>query len=366
MLYKHKNPHGGDIYGGDDIRLDFSANTNPKGTPREVIRQAALSLEHADWYPDPYARELVAAIAAYHGVPADYILIGAGAAEMIYSYASTSRFASALMAAPTFSEYEIALRRTGTKVLHWNMKEETGFTLTRDIFTTIEVNRPNAVFICNPNNPTGKLVDPELMKELVEFTKERNIKLFVDECFMELAGARPGVSGEVDECAPSCAVSLIPELENDPHLIILRAFTKNYGMAGLRLGYVLTADSDLLYRMAKGVQPWNLSTPAQAAGVQALKETEFLKESVKFIRTEKTYLAEELTKLGLKVIDSDVNFLLFKGPEDLAESMRKEGILIRDCSNYMGLEPGWFRVAVKLHHENEELLETMKKVLGKE
>ena len=365
MLYKHKNPHGGDIYGGN-VRLDFSANTNPMGTPREVIRKAAESLEHADRYPDPYVRELTAAISAYHGVPGDYILIGAGAAEMIYSYAAASGFASALMAAPTFSEYEIALRRNGTRVLHWKMKEDTDFTLTRDIFAAIETNRPNAVFICNPNNPTGKLADPELMKEIAEFTRERNIKLFVDECFMELAGAKRGASGEEDKEAPAGAVSLIPELANNPHLVILRAFTKNYGMAGIRLGYVLTSDSDLLYRMAKGVQPWNVSTPAQAAGVQALKETEFLKESVKLIRKEKAFLAEGLKSLGLRVIDSDVNFLLFRGPEDLSENMKKEGILIRDCSNYMGLEPGWFRVAVKLHHENEDLLGTMKKVLGKE
>ena len=366
MLYKHKNPHGGDIYGEDDIRLDFSANTNPMGTPSEVIRQASLSLWHADRYPDPYARELTAAISAYHGVPEDYILIGAGAAEMIYSFAATSRFASALMAAPTFSEYEIALRRNGTRVLHWDMKEETDFTLTRDIFSAIEVNRPNAVFICNPNNPTGKLADSELMNEILDFTRERDIKLFVDECFVELAGARLGVSGEADESAPAGAVSLVPELKDNPHLFILRAFTKNYGMAGLRLGYVLTSDSDLLYKMAKGVQPWNVSTPAQAAGVQALKETEFLKESVKLIRKEKAYLSEGLTKLGLKVINSDVNFLLFKGPEDLADRMREEGILIRNCDNYHGLGPGWFRVAVKLHDENEELLRTMARVLGKE
>ena len=363
MLYKHKNPHGGDIYGGDEIRLDFSANTNPMGTPPEVIRQAAESLKHADRYPDPYARELTAAISAYHGVPEDYVLIGAGAAEMIYSYASASRFTSALMAAPTFSEYEIALRRTDTKVLHWKMKSDTDFTLDRDIFKAIEVNRPNVVFICNPNNPTGKLVDPGLMMEIVRFTKEQNIKLFVDECFMELAGARRGALGEVDKDAPAGAVSLIPELENDPHLVILRAFTKNYGMAGLRLGYVLTSDSDLLYNMAKGVQPWNVSTPAQAAGVQALKETEFLRKSVELIKEERKYLTLALRDLGLRVIDSDVNFLLFSGPEDLFDRMKAEGILIRNCDNYMGLEPGWFRVAVKLHDEDTELIRTLEKVL---
>ena len=347
MLYKSKNPHGGDIYCGG-IRLDFSANTNPMGTPERVVEAAALSLKHADRYPDPYARELVDAIAEYHGLPKEYILAGAGAAELIYSYCLAGSFRTALTAAPTFQEYGLALESTGTEVSCFYLDEEADFRLDDGIVDMIRETRPDAVFICNPNNPSGKLADPGLLHDILHASDELGIRMFLDECFVELA------EGE----------SLIGELKNHRGLTILRAFTKNYGMAGLRLGYVLSSDSELLSAMSGKVQPWNLSTPAQAAGVQALKEKEFLKTSIELIKEEREYLAGGLRDLGLRVIGSDVNFLLFKGPEDLCEKLRERGILLRNCDNFKGLGPGWYRIAVKLRDENEVLLKEIGNALG--
>ena len=347
MLYKSKNPHGGDIYEGG-IRLDFSANTNPMGTPDSVVNATAAALKSADRYPDPYARELIRAIADYHEVPEDYVLAGAGAAEMIYSYCLAGGFRKAMMPVPTFSEYELALRAAGTtEIIHEITSEKYDFELSSGITFDMIKELPDVVFICNPNNPTGKLADPAFIREIVGISKKMGVRVFLDECFIELAG------GE----------SMTHYLDQHPNLTILRAFTKNYGMAGLRLGYVLSSDSGFLRAMASKVQPWNISTPAQAAGVQALKEKDFIRESVALIKTEREYLTAGLRELGLRVVDSDVNFLLFKGPVDLAERMKREGILIRNCDNYAGLEPGWFRIAVKLRYENEELLRTLKSVL---
>lgn len=349
MLYKAKNPHGGDIYEGG-IRLDFSANTNPLGMPESVKEAAVSSLEHADRYPDPYARELISAISAYHDVPSGYVLAGAGAAEMIYSYCQEGSFKKALMTAPTFSEYSMALDKTGCDIEWHYLDEKDGFTLNDGIISHIMEAKPDAVFICNPNNPTGKLADHELMLDIVGITADTGAKLFVDECFIELAGGK----------------SLTEFLRSCPHLTILRAFTKNYGMAGLRLGYVLSSDSGYLKGMSERVQPWNISTPAQAAGAAALKEKDFLKKSVELIGSERVKLQEELTKLGLTVVGSDVNYILFKGPLDLYDRMKEQRILIRNCDNYEGLGPGWYRIAVKLPDENTELLRTIKEVLGKE
>ena len=350
MLYKSKNPHGGDIYEGI-VRLDFSANTNPMGTPPGVKKAAAQSLEYADRYPDPYARELIRAIAGYHCLPEDYVLAGAGAAELIYSYCQAGKFRKALIVSPTFAEYELGLRAAGdTEIIYETADEQDDFSFGSAITSAVLQNRPDVVFMCNPNNPTGKLADPALIRDIADISEKEGLKVFLDECFIDLA------EGE----------SMTVSLDRYPNLTILRAFTKTYGMAGLRLGYVLSSDSALLGEMARNVQPWNISTPAQAAGVQALREDEFLKESICLIKDERDYLAKGLRSLGVKVLDSDVNFLLFRGPADLHEKMKAEGILIRDCSNYTGLEKGWYRIAVKLHEENEELLRTMKKVLGKE
>ena len=350
MLYKSKNPHGGDIYGGE-VRLDFSANTNPMGTPDRVVEAAAGSLKYADRYPDPYARELVHAVADFHGLPEDYVLLGAGAAELIYSYCRAGRFSKAMIVSPTFAEYELGLRAAGdTEIIHVTALENNDFTFNSGITFSILNDVPEAVFMCNPNNPTGKLAAPALVKEIIGISKKLGVRVFLDECFIDLA------EGE----------SMTWFLNEHPNLTVLRAFTKTYGMAGLRLGYVLSSDSELLGRMASVVQPWNISTPAQAAGVQALKEEDFLKDSITLIREERAKLRDGLNGMGLKVLDSDVNFILFKGPEDLYERMKQEGILIRNCDNYVGLGPGWFRIAVRLPDENDELLRTMKSVLGKE
>ena len=350
MLYKSKNPHGGDIYGGS-VRLDFSANTNPMGTPESVISAAAESLKHADRYPDPYARELIKAIAEYHGISEDMILAGAGAAELIYAYCMAGKFRRAMIVSPTFAEYELGLRAQGdVEMIYETALDEDDFAFTEGIVDSIRSKRPEVVFICNPNNPTGKLADPALIKDIVETSENTGAKVFLDECFIELAEG----------------VSMISSLEDHPNLTILRAFTKNYGMAGLRLGYVLSSDEETLSSMAAVTQPWNISTPAQAAGIQALKERDFLIKSIGLIREERKYLHDGLEDLGFRVLDSDVNFLLFRGPEDLFDSMKAKGILIRNCDNYHGLGSGWFRIAVKLHDENEELLRTLKEVLGKE
>jgi len=256
-----------------------------------------------------------------------------------------------MIVSPTFAEYELGLRAAGdTEIIYHIVSSNDDFSFTSAITFGILKHEPDVVFICNPNNPSGKLADPALIKEIIGVSKKAGVKVFLDECFIDLA------EGE----------SMTWFLNEHPNLTILRAFTKTYGMAGLRLGYVLSSDGELLKEMSKCVQPWNISTPAQAAGVQALKEEDFLKESIALIKRERRYLTDGLRELGLRVIDSDVNFLLFKAPEDLGEKMKEEGILIRDCSNYTGLGPGWYRIAVRLHEENEELLRTVREVLGKE
>ena len=209
----------------------------------------------------------------------------------------------------------------------------------------MEEKRPEAVFLCTPNNPTGRLIPPTLLKRVLRYCAEHGARLFLDECFLDLSD--DGVS--MKDCLHDC-----------PQLLILKAFTKSYGMAGIRLGYCLCADGALLGEMAKSTQPWNVSSLAQAAGVAALKEQAFLQQTRALIRTERQWLMGELAALGFRVCPSKANFLLLHGPEDLHQALARRGIAIRRCGNYYGLDNGWYRIAVRRHEENEILVAAMK------
>lgn len=347
MLYKTSNPHGGDIY-GEPITLDFSASTNPYGTPQGILEAIQNTLPQIWQYPDPYCRELVNAISSFEGVPADCILCGNGAAELIYSYCESIKARTAAEAAPSFSEYSLALQRTGCRVKRYLLRAEQGFALDKGFFDFLDETKPEEVFLCNPNNPTGRTIDTKLLADILLYSKRHNIRLFLDECFLDLSER-----GE----------SLKAHLKDNPQLCILKAFTKSYAMAGIRLGYCMTSDAGLLRKMSETAQPWNVSLLAQAAGVAALREQGFLERARQTIFTEKKWLMTQLENMGLLVCPSDANYLLFRAPDGLHTILKKHGIAIRNCDNYYGLESGWYRIAVRLHGENECLIDAIRSAL---
>lgn len=349
MLYQTENPHGGDRY-GRPVELDFSANTNPMGTPAGVRRAVQEAVGLLDRYPDPYCRQLTAAIAAFESVPREQILCGCGAAELIFSFCAAAKPARALELAPTFSEYSTALESVGCPVDRWTLSPDKGFAVGEDLLTALETGPWDALFLCNPNNPTGRIIEPELLERIAALCHEKGMRLFLDECFLDLTDG-------------GAQLSMKKYLARYPGLFILKAFTKSYGMAGLRLGYCLSGDPALLTAMGRTVQPWNVSTPAQMAGVAALEETAFLQQTRIMIREQRAWLVRQLEELGLQVNPSAVNYLLFRGPEDLKERLLEQGILIRSCANYHGLGAGWFRIAVKSPEDNRVLITRLQAVL---
>ena len=340
MLYQTENQHGGDVYGGG-ITLDFSANTNPLGTPSGVLEAVRRVLPQLHRYPDPYCRQLVQAIAGHEQVPASYILCGNGAADLIYTYCAALRPRTAVELAPTFGEYGAGLAQVGCRVAPYFLHQAENFDLDERFLSFLEEKKPEVLFLCNPNNPTGRLIPLPLLEQILQYCAAQGARLFLDECFLDLT--EDGVS----------AKSL---LAAHPELLILKAFTKSYGMAGIRLGYCLCADNALLRRMAAASPPWNVSTPAQSAGVAALAERDFLQRTLSLVRTERRWLTDNLTALGFWVCPSHANYLLFRGPLGLREGLLQQGIAIRGCGNYNGLGDGWYRIAVRPHGENEALI----------
>ena len=253
--------HGGDVltararFGGDV--LDCSANLNPLGMPPAVQAAAAAAAADSARYPDPLCRALRAAIAAHDGVAPEQVLCGGGAAELIFRLAYALRPRRALVTAPAFSEYEEALTAAGCAVTRHPLRRENRFDVDGGLLDVIAPG-VELVFLCTPNNPTGRLVDGALLRAAAEQCRAVGAVLAVDECFLPLSdGAGPG---------------LAPCLAEHPNLLLLRAFTKSYAMAGLRLGYALSANGGLLERMAAAGPPWSVSTPAQAAGLAALEQ----------------------------------------------------------------------------------------------
>lgn len=340
--------HGGNIYSGDYL-LDFSANVNPLGIPRAVTEAACEGVRLSTAYPDPDQRELKAAIAAREETDPRFIICGNGAAELIYMICDALRPKKALLISPGFAEYELALAKNGCEIRYYPCREENGFRLLPD-YTDHLTQDLDIAFLCNPNNPTGALTDPALLERSVRICRERRILFVVDECFLGLT-----------DCGRMLSVK--PEVPGDPYLFVLKAFTKLYGIAGLRLGYGLCSNAALLEEMRRTVQPWNVSVPAQKAGIAALKETSFEQDTRELISRERAWLRSELERLGLACFEPAANFIFFRGPVSLGEECRKRRILIRDCSNYEGLEKGFWRVAVRTREENRMLVRVLEEIL---
>ena len=345
--------HGGDWAGYEteygEMPLDFSANVSPLGLPDRVRAAVIESLGSAGNYPDPLCRALRSAIAGAERVEPGWCLCGGGAADLIYRAVLAKRPRRALVTAPTFAEYETALALAGCETAHYPLREADSFSLGRDVLDWITPGT-DMVFLCQPNNPTGRTIPRPLLTAVLEQCREVSALLVADECFCDF----------LDDPDAYTLKGLLGEY---PNLLILKAFTKLYAMAGLRLGYCLCSDAALLDAMGRAGQPWAVSGPAQAAGIAALKETEYVRMVRTLIAEERPQLAGELTRLGFRVIPGEANYLLFFSPKPLLEPLRQRGILIRDCRNYRGLGEGWYRTAVRGRTDNLRLAAALEEIM---
>ncbi|MCI9174654.1 MAG: aminotransferase class I/II-fold pyridoxal phosphate-dependent enzyme [Lachnospiraceae bacterium] len=358
--------HGGDVYQYPNF-IDFSANINLLGTPPKVLERVRSAAEEILHYPQPGSGKLRHAIAELEQVQPQQVFCGNGAAEVIFSLALAQKPKRALLFAPTFQEYEQALRSVGCKIRREYLRLEQGFRLREENLLSITP-EIDLVFLCNPNNPTGILTEPGMLKRLADRCRQAGAVLAVDECFLDFA------SLERDISPVSC--SMKKYLRQYPNLFIIKAFTKTFGMPGLRLGYGLCGNEERLARMREVTQPWNVSVLAQEAGIAAAKEKAFLEETRKALETEKSFLlehlmqyrpergaeAEEKEGFFIRIYGCGANFIFFRSRIGLASEMKKFGILIRDCSNFPGLEEGWYRIAVRPRKENEVFVQALREI----
>ncbi|MCR5607995.1 MAG: aminotransferase class I/II-fold pyridoxal phosphate-dependent enzyme [Lachnospiraceae bacterium] len=342
MIYESK--HGGDIY-NKVIVTDFSVNVNPLGMPESVLNVIKKEAENCSRYPDIFSRELIKELAEYRHTDEEYITCGNGASELFMAIVRGIKPDKVLLIEPSFLGYEYAVNAMDASVLYYNIAEK-NFKIDRDILGVLTKDI-DMIFLANPNNPTGIAVDYDIMLEIIKHCKEEDIIVILDECFIDLSDNVKSMKEHVEEF---------------DNLIIVNAFTKTYGLAGIRLGYMICADNSINIKVRKNLPEWNISYIAQKAGAACFKEEEYLRETKELIKREKSYLVEKIRENGIEVYDSCTNFLLLKSNVNLYEEMLKQGILIRDCSNYRGLEKGYYRIAIKKHEENEKFIEAVEKV----
>ena len=329
--------HGGNIHAHPDT-LDFSANINPLGIPERML--AAIHASAGQWahYPDPACLVLAEALSSQSGYPAEHIVCGSGADDLLFRISGAFKPKTALLAEPCFGEYRRSLEAAGCHVLSYRAEKTANFALSDAIFQKIS-EKPDMLILCTPNNPTGRLIDPGLLAQIAETCAAMGILLVLDACFLALTAAHA-------QALPRTA-------------IIVNAFTKSHAIPGLRIGYALCPDAATAQRIRTQGQYWSVSAPAQVAGLAALQEQDYLEAARRLIADERAFLTRELTALGCRVCPSDANFLLFQSTPGLAERLLEKGILIRSCANFEGLDETWYRIAVRTHAENLQLLQTM-------
>lgn len=341
--------HGGDIY-RKKINMDYSVNINPYGIPKSVMEAMQEALNNVQRYPDIRCEELINMLTEKFSCENGQIVCGNGASELIMAVCHAIRPKRALLYAPGFSGYRYALKTVDCGIINcydYRQMEE-----------TIAGEKPDIVFITNPNNPTGQLISPDTVKKIKKACAAAGSTLLIDECFIELTG-RPDEYSSVQD---------IKQQDEENNVIILRAFTKSFAIPGVRIGYALFSSKALAEKVRSNIPEWNVSVIAQSAAKACLNETEFVKRSAKLIAKERKFLSDGLIKNKYNVFSSDANFILFEdvsetagkgftgGDRRLYDRMIDKGILIRDCSDYEGLVPGYYRIAVKTHEENITLL----------
>ena len=330
--------------------LDFSASINPLGPSPGVRKAAAEAFELAGHYPEAGSPALCSALADYHSLSAENIAVANGSTELIHLVPRLFRRAAgrALLIAPTFSEYANALELAGWKFDYLTLDHEDGFSLDCDRVADKLADGYDLLYLCNPGNPTAKLYSLDEVETLYRLSRSSGCFFVLDEAF-------------IDFTEKSSGKFLIPSSDSG---VILRSMTKFFGFPGIRVGYSIASPS-VTERLKRFLPPWNVGVIPQRAALAALADTQHCQLASGLVENERRHLVDSLSAhKGIKVFESVANYLLIRldsglTATELQGELLKERILIRDCSNFEGLDSRFFRIAVKNEAENKKLLQAI-------
>ena len=360
--YEETGGHGGDLQAASaefGLRptefYDFSSNINPLGPPPGLVEELQKNLAgDLDRYPVPQARGLRSALASFLAVPAERLLVGNGATELIHLLLLWERPQRVIIPYPTFSEYERAAKLVGAAVRRFPLPLQATSPLKEAEIKGLLTWGDLLVF-CNPNNPNGFYYAPEVILEIIHEAGAKNVTVLMDESFIFFTGK------------PLQQAFLTRDY---PHLWAVASLTKLWALPGLRLGFLAGPESKIQELTRKG-DPWRVNALAQRAGLYCLNKLDYLADSLRVIQVEREYLLKNLRKIkDLKVFPGEVNFLLLRGEregfscEELYRFLAARGVLIRKASNFPGFDHRYFRIAVRRREENERLLKELNVFFG--
>ena len=343
--------HGGKIpvKNSDHNIIDFSSNITPLGIPNFVKLIIKKNLDKVQFYPDPKSENVISSLEKYTHLSKSNIIVGNGAIEILYNFcfAFLSKTTKVLIHVPTFQEYETAVKLSNCKISYFK-----SLNLSTNIDSFIsQIPKNGCIFLCNPNNPTGKLLSKKELLSIIIVAKKLKTIVFIDECFIELV--------------PKSNESLISYVKKYDNLFILRSLTKSFGLPGLRIGYAC-GSKEIIKILQKIKIPWSVNSLAQDAANAVIKNISHIKKSNLIIQKELKYLEDNISILnGFECISSSTNFILIKTKNDstkLQTKLLKNKILIRDCKNFRGLDNHYIRIAVKSHKDNVKLVKALEKI----
>jgi threonine-phosphate decarboxylase len=364
MTQKSEHFHGSDLEKIEEIYhipreeiTSFAANVNPIGISPKLRTTLAQHIDDITGYPEREYTSLRKCIASYVDTDFKNIIVGNGSTELISLFIQILKPHKALILGPTYSEYERDVTLAGGTSRYYRLDENSGFSIHVDSLEGQLKENVDLLIVCNPNNPTSTAISRSEMRRILDICKENGIYVLVDETYVEFAE-------DLTE------ITAIPLAQYYNNIIILRGISKFFAAPGLRLGYAICGNRDLLKEAVSRQDPWTINTLASIAGEIMFTDTEYIARTRQLISSEKARICQRLDSIsGLTYYPPKANFILLKilrddvTAMDIFEAAIHKKLMIRDCSDFPFLNDRYFRFCIMMPDKNDELLEVIETLL---
>ena len=361
MSEKKQAFHGSDLEKVEEIYgikkeniVPFGGNVNPLGISQLLRKSMQQHIDAICEYPDRDYKTLRETLSIYCNVPMEHILVGNGATELISLTLNLLHPKHALLLAPTYSEYTREISLAGGSYEEYILNETNNFRPDLEDLKAHLTDEVDLFAFCNPNNPTSSALTVEEIREILLHCQKHHIFVLIDETYVEFAP-------DIHEIS---AVSLVHEFDQ---FMILRGTSKFFASPGLRLGYGICGSLDFLDRLKVIKNPWTINTLAALAGEAMFMDTDYIQKTKTYIAKERKRCLDILSGCDhLKVYPAYANFILVRLLDgttsfEMFERCIKEGLMIRDCSSFEGLDGEYIRFCIRLENENTKLLNILTK-----